>query len=327
MPDKGSVDLRLLSLDGKPVKDVTTAVRFKREGRKLSFSSTFPTGRETFAVETFHRAWQGEIHAARFQLRNAGFFLVQVGKTIERDVWLPRDVQAAWNVIFARWNQLDDLLQPLKAVLSRSPQIIPRFRKKGGGFDVEPARSFAEDEYDNVDKANERLAKAGMLNLYSKLMDAPVPPGSPPWFTMIDRLLIMQPDRIIAIATPEMRNLVRKIWEDAPHVPHYKRAPAKNHTRNVPQRFQVQQIFSLKTDEKIGGLQLTISDVADPASPGQQLAIVDADIDENGNALKHFGDFIKHKFTTGTHPFHIHDILHTVSRQTSRPLRLGYELA
>jgi hypothetical protein len=329
MPDTGNVNLRLLSLDGKLVKDVTTKVRFKRDNKTIPFSRTFSTGRETFAVETFHKAWQGEVQADRFQPRNAGFFLVQVNQTIERDVWLPRDLseKVVWNAIFTTWNRLDDTFQPLKTVLSRSPQIVPRRRKKGGGFDVAPTRSFAEAEYDNVDNELVRLAKAGLLNLYSKLMDAPVPPGSPAWFTMIERILVLQPDRIIAIVTPQMRHLVRKIWEDSTHDPHYLRAPAKNHTANVPKEFQVQNIFSLKSHEKIGGLQLTISDVETSALPGQQLAILDTDIDENGKALKHFGDFIKHKFTRGTHAFDIHDILHTISRRTGKPLQLGYELA
>ena len=328
MPDTGNVHLRLLSLDGKFVTNTTTSVKFIRDSKTIPFKRTFPSGGETFAVETASKAWKGKVEAHRFQPRNAGFFVVQVNKTIERDVWLPRNLkqEAGWNAIFTKWGALESTFEPLKAVLRKSPQIIPRFRKPGGGFTVAPARNFAEGEYDLVE-GDERLAKAGLLNLYAKLMAAPVPPDSTPWFTMIDRLLILQPDRIIAVVKPQMRDLVRRIWEDSAHDPHYQRAPAKNHTGNVPKEFKVRKIFSLKSHEKIGGLQLTISDVEASASPAQQLAILDADIDENGNALKHFGDFIKHRFTRGTHAFDIHDILHTVSRRTGKPLQLGYEIA
>ncbi len=47
-----------------------------------------------------------------------------------------------------------------------------------------------------------------------------------------------------------------------------------------------------------------------------------ADIDENGNLLKHFGDWIGHQSNGGTHPYHVYDLLH---RALAEPL-MGYRL-
>ena len=327
MPNKntGRIQLRLLNFEGKLVKNTKTGVRFKRSHQTFPTTSVFPTGRQTFRLPAFPPGkWSGEVRPARYQLRSAGFFLVRPGGLIQRDVWLPRNFNAKWNAIFSPWNQLGPAYKPLIDALNNSPAIVPRFRKPGGGFRVEPARSFAGTEYDNVDRTSLRMAKAGLLNLYAKMMSAPVPRGSPPWFNYVQRILVMQPDRFLAIVHPRMQDLVYSIWDAANTIPHYNKASAKNHRGNVPQPFKVLRIFSIKSQERTGVLQLTISDVE---AGGQKFSILDADIDENGLLLLHFGDFIKHKFTTGTHPYHVYDILHTNRRRLGERLLLGYRLA
>jgi hypothetical protein len=66
-------------------------------------------------------------------------------------------------------------------------------------------------------------------------------------------------------------------------------------------------MFSIKSDEKLGNLQLTLAPAKDAA--GNPVLLLDADIDENGVLLKHFFDLLKHRFTGGTHPFDIHEVL------------------
>ena len=45
------------------------------------------------------------------------------------------------------------------------------------------------------------------------------------------------------------------------------------------------------------------------------------DIDEHGDLAGHIGDLIKHKFSGGTHPYDVHDLLHFLSTRD-----LGYRL-
>lgn len=47
---------------------------------------------------------------------------------------------------------------------------------------------------------------------------------------------------------------------------------------------------------------------------GNDLLILDADIDENGQLMAHLADLFKHKFTGGTHPFDIHELLPLTSQ-------------
>ena len=79
-------------------------------------------------------------------------------------------------------------------------------------------------------------------------------------------------------------------------------------------------MFSIKSREDIGNVQLTMAPGRDQA--GNEILMLDADIDENGKLLLHLADLFKHKFSGGTHPFDIHEYLALAHR--GRPL--GYEL-
>ncbi len=94
------------------------------------------------------------------------------------------------------------------------------------------------------------------------------------------------------------------------------------HKKNFPPQFSVStaNMHSVKTREPIGVLQLT---VAFAKENGQDRFLLDADIDERGNPLLHFGDFLRHRITgKGTHPYEIYDFLH---ESIDTPL-LGYRL-
>ena len=80
-------------------------------------------------------------------------------------------------------------------------------------------------------------------------------------------------------------------------------------------------MHSVKTRDEIGVLQLT---VAFAKENGTDRFVLDADIDERGNPLLHFGDFLRHRITgKGTHPYEVYDLLH---ESLEDPL-LGYRLA
>jgi hypothetical protein len=81
-------------------------------------------------------------------------------------------------------------------------------------------------------------------------------------------------------------------------------------------------MFSVKTDERNGNLQLTMAPARDLAT-GADTLLLDADIDENGDLLKHLVDVLFiHPFNGGTHPFDIHEYLIFAHQNRA----LGYEL-
>lgn len=116
--------------------------------------------------------------------------------------------------------------------------------------------------------------------------------------------------------------IVRTIKDHIAQFNDYKPTPAQNHFGNFPASYQVQKskMFSIKSQETHGNVQLTLAPGKDAA--GNELLLLDADIDENGALLEHLADLFKHKLTGGTHPFDIHEYLALAHR--NRPL--GYKL-
>jgi hypothetical protein len=102
----------------------------------------------------------------------------------------------------------------------------------------------------------------------------------------------------------------------------YERTNAENHRGNVPPalRNRITRMISIKSAERKGNLQLTISRMENPDQ-----VILDTDIDENGDLLGHVADLFKHKINGGTHPHDIHELLVLQDGQEAG-FDLGYEL-
>lgn len=318
--------VRLRNYEGKDVSDLPTKVLFRRNlkaaGNPIP-DRRFVSGKEEFNVAAFPLAdWDCWVAAKRYEVQGTGFFTPREGKTIEKELWLPRNATADWRARFLPWNQLTGKFASLQTLLSKSPDLKLKLREGP----VIPLGNFTGDTYDDDDDADLRLGKLGMLNMYAKLMATPVPstPGSP-WFSGIQKLLAIQKDRVVGIVGPAMAKSVKQIHENISVFPTYRRAPTGQHfDKNIkpliPPGFSSKSVYSVKTREAIGVLQLVIAEVTYPQ--GETLLCLDTDVDENGNLLKHFGDFIKHRFNGGTHPVHVHDLLH----RTLKTPALAYEL-
>lgn len=322
---KISFDLRLFAYDNEPITDAETGFRFRRDGvrRRKGVGARFESGRIRVILPASPRGrWDCRITANGFETRNTGVLPSRPGETV--DVWLPRKARAGWKADFVSWSQLGSRYTPLKRLLQKSEKLVLRVRSPKK--QVRLGR-FAEAAYDSaagkgpVKKKELIEAKAGMLNVFAKMMATEIPgKHGGDWFSMIDEALIIQRDRIVGIAKPGMAQMVRRVIDHGEVFPHYEEASADLHRKNIPKRYKIREIYSIKTRERIGVLQVTIADVAD--EDGTKLSIVDADIDENGRLLAHFGDFIKHQFNGGTHPYNVYDILYRV---LAKPL-VGYRL-
>ncbi len=72
----------------------------------------------------------------------------------------------------------------------------------------------------------------------------------------------------------------------------YEATPAENHRPNVPAALQsrIVEMVSLKSTHARGNVQLTLTRLRDPEE-----FLLDADIDESGELLRHLLDLFKHK--------------------------------
>jgi hypothetical protein len=254
-----------------------------------------------------------------FRPRDGGaqVFVLGAGQTIAVQFTVARRPQR-WSARFSSWQQLSERFDPLKAVLRASGALTVRADQ--------PPRPFADDAYDDVDDGPSILAKASLLNLYAKLTDLKEPIGDRiDWFSFVLRILRIGRERLIAVADPALGDIVNTVRDNsAAFRGEYAKADASQHFKNFPPEFRVtfapSRMLSIKSEEALGNIQLTIAPAKDAA--GGPVLLLDADIDENGNLLKHFFDVLKHRFTGGTHPFDIHELL----LFSNRELDLGYSL-
>lgn len=319
MSNQGVFQLGLVGVHNDAVRDDKVSVKILGNGGStvlaekddLSFPPShsfrlpaFPQSRDLFC----------QVTASRYHFRQSGFFTLLDGETVRRDLTLLRDGRK-WKARFTRWNDLPGNFAPLQAVLGRSPGIQIKATKKILG-------GFTGPDYE-VDDEKSIFAKAGMLNLFAKLsgMDAPGTPGN--WFSMVEQILIIDRERIVALVQPSLAKAVREIKDNISGHKVYKHTPAGNHHANMPDRFRVpkSKMYSIKSDEDNGNVQLTIGPGKDPSS-GQEIFLLDADVDENGKLLPHLVDVLfRHKIRGGTHPFDIHEYL--ALTQPGTPV--GYE--
>jgi hypothetical protein len=216
-----------------------------------------------------------------------------------------------------RWGDLSSHFRRFQRVLERSPDVLIRGGKSYG--------RFTDISYDGVADELTVRAKAALLNLFAKLTSMPKAPGSSvDWFSWIRQIATFGRERLVAIVAPEMAKAVRDIKSDLPKHEFYKHTAAENHYKNFPERYHPlkSKMYSIKTDEDHGNLQITIAPGTDPDSGGE-LFLADIDIDENGKLLRHLLDvFLVHHFSGGTHPFDIHEYLHLAYPK----VELGYQL-
>ena len=262
----------------------------------------------------------------------------------DREVLLQRHKFQRWRADFEKWGELDDDdFRSFKALLLKnSSRIHLRVKNKNQDYRIYRIGNFSKNDYDNFKKfknIERELAegKAGLLNIYARMKKEDTP-----WWNDIEELLVIQRDRIIGIISHHGAEKIVKIIEDDDQ--DYRRVDVGiGHQKNIKSGLKVilqdeSEIkngdfvyHSIKTDGEKGVLQLTIGHFIPASEDDKDYWILDVDIDENGNCIEHFKDFIKHQFTRGTHPFHIYDILHYQERkrlkQGTSLLRLGYSLS
>ena len=333
MPDT-KLTIHLTNFEEKPLRDIPTEVTFfDNRGDQVgdTASMRFPTGEADFNLEGFARGqYRCRVAAQRYEEQGLFFFVAGRRKSIQRTLILPRNARAEnppWNARFNKWASLGADYRRFKDLLKASPRL--ELKDKDTGNHASLGRLTAST-YEDDDPRPLREAKAGLLNMYAKMSAISPPRGNESsWWSALDELLVIQRDRVIGLANPTLTDLIRRIQRKPGLYPYYGRAPATLHRKNILAGVKVLgltaqesdvKLQSVKTKEKYGVLQLTLGEVN--TREGQTVTILDADVDENGDLLKHFGDMISHKFNGGTHPFHVYDILHRIS---DNPL-LGYSL-
>jgi hypothetical protein len=325
MPNQGFLELDLQGLENQTINDPAVKIDFRRGSDNQSIAPSvevkFPP-KKKFKLPAFpqERNLFADITPSRYRLVKSGFFTLTHGQITTQTLKLLREPKQ-WQAQFTPWQQLPTALDSFRRVLRRSPNINVKEKPSL----VFP--DFIEAAYDEVTDDKAILAKCALLNLYAKMTALVEPVNNlQPWFSFVARILQIGRERFIAQADPQMGQLVREIKANITQFPHYKNANAQNHFDNVaaaaPAGYKVikTRMFSIKSDEETGNIQLTLAPAKN--SEGEEILLLDADIDENGDLLKHLCDAFRHIFAGGTHPHDIHEYL----RLAHPNVELGYRL-
>jgi hypothetical protein len=316
------VTLDLRDLSGQPIRDPETFFTFRRlsgnrqVGDQLALELT-GTAAPVFNLPIFtSEVLVCEIDPKRFRFVQSPVFFGSPGPAIEKKCQLFRE-PGEWTARFTRWQDLSSSFKPLKDVLGVSPQIV-LFRELDPLPDL-----LIEGAYDAVAGQKPVLAKTALLNSYFMLSNSMEPvSGARSWFSFVRRIIAIGRERFLALVDPEMETLVRQIHA---HIDQfrgdYERTPAENHRGNVPASMQsrIASMISIKSTQRRGNAQLTMTRLTGPDE-----VLLDSDIDEHGDLLAHVLDLLKHKFSGGTHPHDIHEIL--VQAANGSTIDLGYLL-
>lgn len=290
--------------------DNTSILRFKSLTTPLNQALEIPA----FPQESNLRC---EVIPKRYRNFTTNFFTLSTSAPKASEVRALR-LPKQWSADFTSWNQLSDDFNPLKQVLENSTIKVIKGEKLG---------KFTESQYDSTSAEKVTLAKAALLNLFAKLTVLPEPIGGRiPWFSFVDEILAIDRERFYAKVNVEMGAIVGRIKQNPDKFKIYENTPAANHFEKLKDTlpdFQIfkTKMFSVKTTDKNGNLQLTMAPAKD--SSNNDVLLLDADLDENGDLLNHMIDaFLIHPFNGGTHPFDIHEYM--VLAHPGRAL--GYQL-
>jgi hypothetical protein len=253
----------------------------------------------------------------RYRHFSTGFFTLSTAEPKQLELRALRNPKE-WSAQFITWKKLGGEFKPLKDLLDVSEVRVIEGEKLG---------KFTEDKYDAAKAKNTVLAKTALLNLFAKLTVLTEPTGSgKPWFSFVERLLAIDRERFYAVVNAKMSKAVQEIKDNPSDFKGWESSSAGNHfekLRDTLPEFRIfkSKMFSIKTDEPNGNLQLTMAPAKDSA--GNDVLLLDVDIDENGRLLQHLIDvFFIHPFSGGTHPFDIQE--HLTIAHPNHPR--GYEL-
>lgn len=323
MGNEGFFELGLLDVKNRPANDPKTKVSFFRTSDNkeilLARDLAFPPVRR-FTVPAFPQEKNlfCEATPSRFRPVSTNIFTLTDGKVIRRNPVVLR-LPDKWVPQFVPWNLLSGEFLSLQDVLKSSPGIKV---KNGESFD-----RLTDAAYDGVTENKAVLAKMALLNLYAVLAITKEPTNEvASWFSFVKQILLIDRERFIAFVDPRMGEIVRAIKDNLSDFPDYKNTPAGIHFEGIqkalPEGFKAfkSKLFSIKSAEEHANIQLTIAPAKDP--DGNDVTVLDVDIDENGRLLEHLADLIKHKITGGTHPIDIHEFLFLAHPN----IALGYDL-
>jgi hypothetical protein len=191
-----------------------------------------------------------------------------------------------------------------------------------------------ETNYDALADAQQILAKAALLNLFAVLTEEIDPIAKFPWFNHVRKIVRIDQERFVAETDADLYENVQTILNKLSTVygrqGYFTELSTVDHLVNFPARYghPVLTPITIKKDYEQGNLQLTMGFFR---MDGIAYHLLDCDLDEHSNIVKHSFDVVKHFLQgNGTNPIDMHEYIVEDSAEQSAnhvsTIDLGYQL-
>jgi hypothetical protein len=315
MPDIARFKLKLTTAEGTPAEEPNCYVGFMRTDSTTALEAkniAYPPD-HTFRLP----AWPQEqnlyclIKPTLYQVVQSGFFRPsgdqEQAATLVRlpDQWTP-EFQPLANLPASRF----DFFQKL---LAKSPDVDVKHGPQLGNL---------ADAFDSLKGTQQILAKMALLNLYAVLSDETEPIDNTHWIHFVQQIVRIDQERFVAETDPDLFDLVQRILSNLGNFKGFFTEASPNlHLENIPPAYQLTgDLITVKVRYEQGNVQFTMGKAT---KAGQNVVLLDCDMDEHSNLIEHTGDLFTHVFTGGTHPIDMHEyIVHH-----DPGVQLGYDLA
>ncbi len=316
----GFFTLKLLNVERQDAGDDHVRVQFLRTDgttvlavRDLQFP---PNHRFTVPAFPRERNLQCAITPSLYDYLNSGFFTL-TDKEEKEVTGIGIRLPDAWSPKFTTWDSLAAArFSPLTTILGISSVKLKHGPDLG---------RLTDAAYDALTGDPATLAKMCLLNLFSVLSDTNDPTTARAWFSFVKQMKVLDQERFVAIVDDALWDVVRTIHDTPSKFAGFFPADSGLHLDNIPSEYQLAApMLSVKVIYEQGNVQFTVARVKNAG--GNQLTLLDCDMDEHSNVLLHIFDFFTHQVTGGTHPVEIHEYIVNHCLNAGQTIDLGYSL-
>jgi hypothetical protein len=332
MPDTLTIRITATTMEGLGAKDPQLTVTVRGQDQLSSYIQQAvvknfdtqcdvvipqPDGFGTLLVESAF---------IRFDAGVIGQFIMAGGDPIKPVHLKVSRIPSQWTPKFDPYATLAATrFTPFKTVVGNSTMVDVKHGPSIGNL---------QTNYDTLAGAQQILAKAALLNLFSVLTEEQDPIAQFPWFNHVQKIVRIDQERFVAETTPTLYENVQIILNQLSTVygrqGYFTELSTVDHLPNFPAQYghPALPLITIKKDYEQGNLQLTMGFFR---MDNVAYHLLDCDLDEHHNIVKHSFDVVKHFLNgVGTNPIDMHEYVVEDSAEQApnhiSTIDLGYQL-
>jgi hypothetical protein len=306
MSDIASFTLRPILAEGTLAVEPEAGISFMRTDNVAILSAhhvAFPPAR-IFRIPSWPTvgALYCDVSFSLYRPIKSAFFFPMTNAPQDCRVFAIRD-PGKWTPKFVRLDALpSDRFSSFQKVVAKSDEVALKHGSAIGRL---------QDAYGDLQDLGDQavLSKTCLLNLYAVLTDEVDPISNKSWFSFVRKFIRLDKERFVAEIDVTLHETVKSVLSE---LDRYKdrgffTESASLHYDNIPGDYQIKSdLITIKVRYEQGNIQLT---TCKAIKGGNDVYLLDCDMDEHSNIIAHTADLFQHIFTGGTHPIDMHEYI------------------